>query len=457
MVILIGLTTTIIGWENVSELTFPIGAIQPSSKTSSTHVPINILSDQNFTDYGFPGTGTRTNPYRIENYSINTTEEKAINIQNVSKSFIIQHCFVTAERYGIYVENAVGDTTIIRDNECTKCWDGISITLGGSVAIINNTCYQNENYGIRAYDIYDYVLVVENNCSYNGRGLVAHKIRDAKVYDNLCTFNIFEGVIIWETVAIVYQNVCDFNNDGITTRITPPALIYNNTCKNNTESGIRLFGASDSIVTNNTCVNNRNGIYNINSFHTKIINNACFKNEYGLFFDIGSWYCTVSENDCFNNTQAGIALAPSRFSKISNNTIHYNQGFGIYSERSLECIITYNLIENNDDYGVYLENTTNKTQIAYNYLLNNNPSGTSQGYDAGKNNNWFDEENKAGNFWSDWKGRGKYKIAGPAESVDKYPLNEQLERVSSLSFLWLSLSFFLLTLPIFSKKLIKNN
>ena len=53
----------------------------------SFHNPIDIISEQNFTDYGFLGDGSSINPYRIENLNITTVEERGISIQNVTCYF----------------------------------------------------------------------------------------------------------------------------------------------------------------------------------------------------------------------------------------------------------------------------------------------------------------------------------------------------------------------------------
>jgi parallel beta-helix repeat protein len=453
LVILIGLISIKIGGGIEAELNYAIGSTQSLSKTYSTHAPINIISDQNFTDYGFPGLGTYDNPYRIENYNISTTDEKAISIENTNKHFVIQNCFLIAEKNGIFVNNVNTKPITITNNECSNCWDGIFVANGLEVNISNNTCYNNNNYGINVEDFKDKVVIVENNCSRNVFGLRVYSSFGVTVSDNICERNELMGITVWESVSSVCQNICNDNGySGITSLISYPSLFYNNTCFNNLEYGIHLSGSSSSKVYNNTCFKNRNGLYIIDSFYTQIFNNTYFENEHGITLDRGSWYNSVSENYCYNNTQNGITLAPSWYSTISNNTVRGNHGYGIYSERSIELIFSYNLIQNNENYGIYLADTTNNTLIAYNSFIDNNPFGTSQGYDAGNQNMWFDEEKKIGNYWSDFKGRGKYSIDGSAESVDKYPLDEQLERVTYSRFLIISLILILLSIPIIKRR-----
>jgi parallel beta-helix repeat protein len=439
--------------EKDTHQTIAIPQVLNSQKTYLTHNPITIITDANFTDYGFPGLGTENDPYRIENYNITTTEERAISIENIDKYFIIQNCFLIAEKYGIYINFINANQIIIANNECSNCRDGILVANGLKVKVSNNTCYNNGNYGITVEDFHDEVLVIDNNCSGNVFGLRVLDSFGVTVSDNICERNELRGITDWKSESSVYQNTCNDNGfSGITSLISYPSLFYNNTCDNNLEYGIHLSGSSSSKVFNNSCFNNGKGIYIKECFHLEIFNNTCFENTDGIYLTDGSWYNLVFENLCYSNTQNGISLTPSRFTSVLNNTIVNNKEYGIYSERSIELVISYNSIQNNENYGIYLASTTNNTLIAYNSFINNNPSNTSQGYDAGKKNKWFDEENKAGNYWSGWDKRGKYSIDGSAESVDKYPLNEQLERVSSLSFLWISFSFLFITLPIFREK-----
>ncbi|MCG3222312.1 MAG: hypothetical protein H7641_13110, partial [Candidatus Heimdallarchaeota archaeon] len=53
-------------------------------KLNTLHEPIFISNDGNFTDYGFPGSGSKANPYRIENLNITTDFSNGITINSTS-------------------------------------------------------------------------------------------------------------------------------------------------------------------------------------------------------------------------------------------------------------------------------------------------------------------------------------------------------------------------------------
>jgi len=59
---------------HIQEVSYSINDVIPIE-----YFNITITNDANFTDYGFPGTGTKENPFRIENYSIvDKTYERAL-------------------------------------------------------------------------------------------------------------------------------------------------------------------------------------------------------------------------------------------------------------------------------------------------------------------------------------------------------------------------------------------
>ncbi|MHA1592658.1 MAG: hypothetical protein ACTSUP_09320, partial [Candidatus Heimdallarchaeaceae archaeon] len=52
---------------------------KPFNLALTLHGPIEIITDDNFTDYGFPGSGTDVDPYIIQEYNITTTSGSGIS------------------------------------------------------------------------------------------------------------------------------------------------------------------------------------------------------------------------------------------------------------------------------------------------------------------------------------------------------------------------------------------
>ncbi len=57
-----------------------------------THEPFNITSDSDFETQAWPGNGSISNPYLIENLNITTDSSTAIWVMNTTRHFIIQNC-----------------------------------------------------------------------------------------------------------------------------------------------------------------------------------------------------------------------------------------------------------------------------------------------------------------------------------------------------------------------------
>ncbi len=304
----------------------------PSLIASTPQESIEITSDYNFTDYGFPGIGTAEDPYVIEGYNITTTDENGIYITETTKHFIIRNCYVDAFRMGIFIDDVVESTT----------------------AIVNNTCTNNQ-YGI----------------------------------------------------FVQYSDT---------------SIVFNNTCKENYYHGIMVDTSGSSIIKSNTCTNNDVGICLDDSPSSTISNNNCTNNNFGIWLRFDVSYSSISSNNCTNNN------------------------VGIYLCYSNVCVLSYNHLQENSEYGVKLE--SNGFNVVHNNNFTDNAyEGSSQAYDDGFRNTWYDTENLEGNYWSDYDGTGNYSIDGSAGSADLYPLKEYEE--SSTSEIQFSFLFALLIFIIF--------
>ena len=75
---------------------------EPSILALTPHDPIEITSDSDFE--AFPGLGTETDPYIIENYYITTNSGSGIIIRDTTKYFIVRNCHIDAENDGIFMK-----------------------------------------------------------------------------------------------------------------------------------------------------------------------------------------------------------------------------------------------------------------------------------------------------------------------------------------------------------------
>ncbi len=231
--------------------------------TLTPHEPIEILNDDNFTDYGFPGSGTSIAPYIIENYEIITTKERGISINDTTKYFIIRNCYVDAADYGIYLDH---------------------VTVG-TASIEENICINNVQYGI-------YLFYCD----------------ETTLFKNNCTNSLYAIYLSYSDDSTLKNNTCSGNNQGIHLGFSKNATIMYNSLLNNNHKGIYLAGSDDCTVVSNTCSNNDIGI-SINVVH------------YGdPRFDVPSDDCILSYNLLTENDNYGVDV----IKKCKNSIIHHN-------------------------------------------------------------------------------------------------------------------------------------
>ncbi|MHA1352983.1 MAG: binary toxin-like calcium binding domain-containing protein [Candidatus Heimdallarchaeaceae archaeon] len=126
-----------------------------------------------------------------------------------------------------------------------------------------------------------------------------------------------------------------------------------------------------------------------------------------------------------NSSNFGIYLEEgSATNYFTSNTIT-NSVQGIFLFYGSSNYFTSNLILNSKSYGIYIEDNSNINTFVKNILIENNPSGYSQGYDAGTENKFY--SGTTGNYWYDWSGTGIYVIDGSANNFDPYPMLVDLD------------------------------
>ncbi len=251
-----------------------------------------------------------------------------------------------------------------------------------------------------------------------------------------------------ENLYILDNNIINSAECGINIFYSDNTTIENNICNFNEIGGIEFLYSNNSLCKNNTFnYNSRVGLSNDYSFNNSHIENQCNYNG-----NIGSsiaWstQIDIQRNNYSNNIMTGIDLTECTDITVNNNTMMNNQyGVSLYdsetciivnntvSQNSLGIIlfgriafgftnfttITYNSISDNTQYGVVIY-AGYQNKVHHNSFINNNLVGTSQGFDSGTNNIWYDILSSEGNHWSDWIS-GPYTISGSAGSEDLYPL-----------------------------------
>jgi len=231
------------------------------------------------------------------------------------------------------------------------------------------------------------------------------------------------------------------------------ATIANNIFNGNNANGIVIIHSNFVRVENNTGRLDHVGIRVSYSIGTVLVNNSFYGGislDYLTASGTGFTYCQNATiiNNTFNFFNRGIYAKNCSGFLIADNTVLNTREYGsIYLTWSNEMIVKNNYIYNNlysdgirlystdnsmicyntiiacADYGVALMAGAMNNTVHHNNFLYNYGYG-SQALDSQwlRNNIWFDNNTKEGNFWSDWGGEGNYSINGWALTVDPYPL-----------------------------------
>ena len=137
----------------------------PSLLSLTPHGAISITADSGFNTYGFPGSGTAIDPYRIENYYITSTNEKGIYIFSTTLHFRINNCYISTRYNCIYIKDVKSGTAMIINNTCTNSdHSGIFLEHSQRTIIVNNTCINNEGIGIYLRDRSTGCTLTNNTC-----------------------------------------------------------------------------------------------------------------------------------------------------------------------------------------------------------------------------------------------------------------------------------------------------
>ena len=347
--------------------------------------------------------------------------------------------------------------------------NSVGIQLEGSFgATLTDNVFFNDGLYIMEETVEDYLsYIVENNWVNNkplGFYINLNKITISEpVYGQLIFINCNKTAISNQELSNVYigiylkwcentkltNNFCNDNHKGIHLDFSSDVILNENTCNNNLYHGIRLVSSPDATLTDNICTNNFYGIAPSLSDGATLTDNIC--NDNGVT-GISLTTCpgsTLTNNICNNNQVSGISLSSSSNTTSTQNTCKNNR-WGIRLSGS-DCLLTYNLLQENEEHGIFIHSSSYRNTIHRNSFIDNNPGGTSQAYDEGENNTWYDVKKKKGNYWSDWNQSGSYFIDGRADSIDPYPLDKIPKRID-YNFMIIIPSISLLTILLRNSK-----
>lgn len=374
---------------SISEYTY-----DPASFGHIPHLPIDIDGNAAFAAAGFPGEGSPTTPYRIENYYINGSDGNCISIRNTDVYFVIDNCtlFETGYANGILlnnVENGQITDTLFTDfsygiffNYTSDCTVYGSTFVGpncavwleyGSISHLTfDYCTFINSGGIFSYDTSNQYITI-SNCDFIGSGEGeaiylpggSHlTIADCNILDYTSPLFAYSDYGSMTNCYVAGTSIgCTFGGSDITIAynlfedngIGLPdydALtvsgdhfnIHHNTFDNNS-IGIRVGGLVDSEIEYNTFTNSLEYGLGIGNFDNSVTvaHNHMIGNNYGMRLASTTMENTIWNNTCNNNILYGIFIDGGSHYTCFNNTCMNNGYHGIV----LYDDAMYNIIEGN--------------------------------------------------------------------------------------------------------------
>lgn len=332
--------------------------------------PIEISSDDDFARYDLPGSGTKIDPYRIENRKMNIFDYYAIAIINISKYVIIQNNHIKSIGCGIFISVNISGLIEIKNNVLKDCLAPINI-IETQGCIIRNNIIRNGIYGIYAFNV-DYKneplnFIIQNNTFIN----IANS----------------EIALFGAGGSIIENNSCEYDASAISEDYHPSkwtvgfSILFLNgtTIRNNVLShkGIQLYDSypenyHKAIFENNYVrgkkvgffVNATNLTFNENIFSQLFLincSNILVDGQTSLFSGLGVSLvncsnCNIIDCTFRNNGYAGIHIFESSFIQINNNYFDFNF-IGLKALNSFNLTISNNSFIDGE-YGIEFDNCT---------------------------------------------------------------------------------------------------
>ena len=211
----------------------------------STHTPIRIDSNNDFSTYASSGNGTELNPWIITDLDINGTGYGyCIYIGNTTDFFTIEDCYL----HEAYISNS---DALYQPNA------GIVLNNVENAIITGNEIELNDGTGVFLYNS-------DNN-------LISY---------NYVNYNVESGIAIDESHGNeIYRNTADYN-----------------------DIGIYINGASGNLIDDNLAFYNEYAIYFEGATYNDITyNSLCLSDSYGIYFDADAGNNELWFNNFGNN------------------------------------------------------------------------------------------------------------------------------------------------------------
>lgn len=376
-------------------------------KSYIEHDRIVISSDLHFQNVasteGWPGNGSESDPYRIENLSITNTSSCLV-IQTVTVYFVISGCFINCtDILGNAIEMNNASNGIIEDSFIYHGQYGIVVFKSHGFRIENTTIadcgsagiYLNQSNGTYI----EGTKVFSSGYDFPSGAINIYRSHHGTIYDCEMSGNDFGGIRLWlaEDWLIIHNLIHDNTDSGVYGYLSSDIKVTGNNIYNHigsSDAGIDSYDSSGWIIQYNWLYNNhRDGINAYNCTDFIIENNEIHESESRSIRAAYSDRFNITSNLMFGGTY-GVSITYSLETRIINNTISNFRFEGISLFHS-----NYSWVFMND--------------IAFNEIGPIGREDTCEG-------NFWDDNVSIGNWWGNYDGGENYSIWFEA-NVDRYP------------------------------------
>ena len=346
---------------------------------TSSHSPINITNDSQFSLYASSGNGSKLAPYMLENYVFsnygNTTT--AFTIANTTKYFVITNISVNKCGTGNSLTNVSNGQ--VRNSFFSNTTNGIYISNSSFNTFIGNQIFNNI-YGIIVEDLSANNTIDNNFLVNNNQGIRINYLPTIGsiygTYANNIANNNENGYVIDDLTGfesnMFLNNTASFNSEyGFYIFSTNSNDTFiNNTAYNNIYSGFKGEFFSNVTLSGNIASNNDLQGFEFSPLirYNTIQNNlAEYNGLNGFLFNSSNFFKSILNNTA-NYNQNGLSFIHCSYAQITNNSAFYNLQDGFYLNAVTYSNLTTNIAENNS-----WSNLDEVNSIGLNYVNNTFP------------------------------------------------------------------------------------
>jgi parallel beta-helix repeat protein len=219
---------------SIMALAVPLLSSGPVHAALTQHAPIIINGNADFTATNgvADGSGTKNDPYIIQNWAISAENAQGIEISNTTSYFIVRNCLVEnggVSFDGIFLYNTVNGK--IENFTSYNNYSGIHLDSSSNNTLTNSSC-SNDEYGIRL-DSSSNNTLTNNSCYNSSSGIYLSNSDNDNLTNNACDTNYY-GISIYSSSGdTLTNNSSDNNGYGIYLSVSNDDRIYHNNFVNN--------------------------------------------------------------------------------------------------------------------------------------------------------------------------------------------------------------------------------